>query len=102
MIFFNLLGLIFGPIVGTIVGELQGGRKFRVAGRGRGEMWRKQNDRKEVVALEPGICLTLPIGTHFQFRTIGEEPFSAVGFTMSPGPDDEAYSVAEKWDTTFS
>jgi len=34
---------------------------------GRGEMWRKQNGREEVVAVEPGLCLTIPLGTHFQF-----------------------------------
>ncbi|AWT60392.1 MAG: hypothetical protein DF168_01601 [Candidatus Moanabacter tarae] len=69
---------------------------------GHGEMWRKQPDREEVVALKPGICLTLPTGTHFQFRTIGEEPFSAVGITMPPWPnDDEAYRVTGKWENTF-
>lgn len=35
---------------------------------GRGEMWRKCGEREEIVALEPGICLSIPLGTHFQFR----------------------------------
>ena len=35
---------------------------------GRGEMWRKQGEREEIVDLAPGQCLTLPLGTHFQFR----------------------------------
>ena len=38
---------------------------------GRGEMWRRQGDRESVVALEPGVCLTIPLGTHFQFRSLG-------------------------------
>jgi mannose-6-phosphate isomerase-like protein (cupin superfamily) len=32
---------------------------------GRGEMWRKQGDREEVVTLDAGVCLTIPLGTHF-------------------------------------
>src|SRR6185436_6590075 len=35
---------------------------------GRGELWRKQSSREEMVVLEPGICVTIPKGTHFQFR----------------------------------
>ena len=38
---------------------------------GRGQMWRRQNDREEIVAVEPGVCLTIPLGTHFQFRALG-------------------------------
>ena len=36
---------------------------------GRGEMWRKQGDREEVVPVEPGVCITIPLGTHFQLRS---------------------------------
>jgi len=32
---------------------------------GRGELWRKRGTREEVVVLEPGVCVTLPQGTHF-------------------------------------
>jgi len=68
---------------------------------GRGEMWRKQNDREEVVAVEPGLCLTIPLGTHFQFRSFGGEPLAAVGVTMPPWPgDDEAFEVEGKWGPT--
>ena len=38
---------------------------------GRGEMWLKQEGREEVVPVEPGVCLTIPLGTHFQFRSFG-------------------------------
>lgn len=34
---------------------------------GRGEMWRRQGEREEIVALERGVCITIPLGTHFQF-----------------------------------
>ena len=66
--------------------------------RGRGEMWRKLNEQEEVVAVTPGVCLTIPLGTHFQFRSFGPEPLAALGITMPPWPgEDEAYEVAGKW-----
>ncbi len=68
---------------------------------GRGEMWRKQNDQEEVAAVEPGVCLTIPLGTHFQFRSFGYEPLAAVGVTMPPWPGEgEAYEVKGKWEPT--
>lgn len=65
---------------------------------GRGEMWRKQGDREEVIALEPGVSLTIPLGTHFQFRAGENDGVSAVGVTMPswPGPD-EAVFVEGLW-----
>ena len=67
---------------------------------GHGEMWRQQNGREDVVPVEPGVCLTIPVGTHFQFRSLGEEPLSAIGVTMPPWPgDDEALEVPGKWDS---
>jgi mannose-6-phosphate isomerase-like protein (cupin superfamily) len=68
---------------------------------GRGEMWRKQGEREETVALEPGVCLTIPLGTHFQFRACGTEGVSAVGVTMPPWPGEgEAVAVAGPWQAT--
>jgi len=68
---------------------------------GRGEMWRKQNGREEVVAVEPGLCLTIPLGTHFQFRSFGDDPLAAVGVTMPPWPGEgEAFEVVGKWEPT--
>ena len=65
---------------------------------GRGEMWRKFEDREEIVAVEPNVCLTIPLGTRFQFRALGDEPLTAVAVTMPPWPgDDEAYVVDGKW-----
>jgi mannose-6-phosphate isomerase-like protein (cupin superfamily) len=65
---------------------------------GRGQMWRKQAGREETVDLEPGVCLTIPLGTHFQFRTSGTAPLTAVGVTMPPWPGpDEAMAVAGPW-----
>src|SRR5215510_5370308 len=55
---------------------------------GRGEMWRKQGEREEVVALETGVCITIPLGTHFQFRASATEGVSALGITMPPWPGE--------------
>ncbi len=66
---------------------------------GHGEMWRRQNAREEVVAVQAGVCLTIPLGTHFQFRSLGDEPLAAVGVTMPPWPGEgEAYEVAGPWE----
>lgn len=68
---------------------------------GAGEMWREQDGREEVVALEPGVCLTIPQGTRFQFRALGGEPLAAIGVTMPPWPgEDEAVVVPGMWEST--
>ena len=69
---------------------------------GRGEMWRRQGGREETVTLEPGLCLTIPLGTDFQFRTVGDEPLRAVAVTMPPWPgEDEAVPVDGPWLSTI-
>ena len=69
---------------------------------GRGEMWRAQNGQPEtIVPVESGVCLTIPLGTHFQFRSSGAEPLAAVGVTMPPWPGEgEAIVVRGKWEAT--
>lgn len=65
---------------------------------GRGEMWRRQAEREEIVQLEAGTCVSVPIGTSFQFRCAGDQPFCAVAVTMPPWPgEDEAYAVEGVW-----
>lgn len=65
---------------------------------GRGEMWRKQGERQETILLEPGVCLTIPLGTHFQFRAGAGEPLAAVAVTMPPWPGEgEAVFVQGPW-----
>lgn len=68
---------------------------------GRGEMWRKLHGRGRIVPVEPGLCITIPVGTHFQFRSFGYEPLAAIGVTMPPWPGpDESYDVKGKWNPT--
>ena len=65
---------------------------------GQGEMWRRSGDNEDVVRLDPGICVSIPVGTHFQFRAVGGEPLAAVGVTMPPWPGPhEAIAVPGKW-----
>lgn len=65
---------------------------------GRAEMWRRQGAVEEVVLLQAGMSLSIPVGTRFQFRTVGPEPFCAVGTTMPPWPGpDEAVLVEGPW-----
>ncbi len=69
---------------------------------GRGEMWRSQDGRDELVALEPGVSLSIPVGTRFQFRALGDAPFAAVGVTMPPWPGmEEAVVVEGAWTPTL-
>jgi len=71
---------------------------------GRGEMWRKQEGQPGVVvSLESGMCLTIPLGTYFQFRSLGSEPLRAVGVTMPPWPGEgEAVLVQGAWEPTVA
>jgi mannose-6-phosphate isomerase-like protein (cupin superfamily) len=66
---------------------------------GYGRMWRKLAEREETVEIGPGVSLSLPVGTHFQFRCDGPEPLTVLGATMPPWPGpDEAYAVEGIWE----
>lgn len=71
---------------------------FVVSGRGR--IWRRQGDLDSIEELRTGLSLSIPVGTHFQFRNDGDVPLTVVGVTMPPwlGPD-EAYAVEGPWKT---
>jgi mannose-6-phosphate isomerase-like protein (cupin superfamily) len=61
---------------------------------GRGEMWRSHATHDEIVALRPGVCLTIPLGTRFQFRAAPDAALGAIGVTMPPWPGDDGEAVA--------
>jgi mannose-6-phosphate isomerase-like protein (cupin superfamily) len=68
---------------------------------GRGQVWRKQGNHEAVVDVGLGTALTIPIGTHFQFRTTGSEPLRFVLCTMPPWPgEQEAVRVPNHWAVT--
>jgi mannose-6-phosphate isomerase-like protein (cupin superfamily) len=65
---------------------------------GHGELWRKQAQREETVILEPGICVTIPAGTQFQFRASAAAPVVIIGVSVPGWPGDhEAMPVDGPW-----
>jgi mannose-6-phosphate isomerase-like protein (cupin superfamily) len=69
--------------------------------RGTGEMWRKSGDDEQVVGVSTGVCITIPLGTAFQFRATGDLPLAAVGATIPRWPGTgEAAIVAGPWEPT--
>lgn len=68
---------------------------------GAGQMWRRQGEREETVALVPGMCLSIPLGTRFQFRAAPGSALAAVAVTMPPWPGEgEAVFVPGPWAPT--
>jgi len=65
---------------------------------GAGQLWRGAGGTEEVTDLSPGLALTLPLGTSFQFRSTSAEPLSLVISTSPPWPGaDEAVEVEGPW-----
>ena len=65
---------------------------------GQGRMWRKLGTQEEIVEVHAGVSVSIPVGTHFQFRSDSQEALVAVGVTMPPWPGmEEAYEVDGVW-----
>ena len=65
---------------------------------GKGEIWRSQNSVEKILPLSPGVSLTIPLNTCFQFRNIDSEPLKLIIATMPPWPgDSEIYEVQGPW-----
>jgi mannose-6-phosphate isomerase-like protein (cupin superfamily) len=65
---------------------------------GEGEMWRRRGEAEEICRVGPGVFLTIPTGTAFQFRVVGEEPLRFAIATMPPWPGpDEAVPAEGPW-----
>jgi mannose-6-phosphate isomerase-like protein (cupin superfamily) len=70
---------------------------------GRGQIWRRAGEREEVTELQAGVCLTIPLGTHFQFRAAADRSVSVVAITMPPWPGpDEAVWMPGPWAPSVS
>lgn len=68
---------------------------------GHGEMWRRLAEDEEVVTVGAGTCITIPLGTAFQFRSTGPGPLGAVAVTMPPWPGpDEVVQADGPWRPT--
>lgn len=65
---------------------------------GQAEIWRRQGNDEQITSVATGTSLTIPVGTHFQFRTIGDEPFQFIMVTIPPWPgENEAVFIAGIW-----
>jgi mannose-6-phosphate isomerase-like protein (cupin superfamily) len=71
---------------------------------GEGQVWRRKADAPEaevaeVVDVEAGVALSIPLGVAFQFRTLGARPLEVVITTVPPWPGaDEAVAVDGLWE----
>ncbi|MBQ39406.1 MAG: cupin domain-containing protein [Candidatus Latescibacteria bacterium] len=68
---------------------------------GCGQMWRRRDGEEEIVDVAAGVCLTIRLRTHFQFRALAGEALRAIGVTMPPWPGEgEAQLVEGTWTPT--
>ena len=68
---------------------------------GKGQVWRQREGAESAVDIEPGVSLAIECGTHFQFRSTGDEDLRLVIATMPPWPGaDEARRVSDRWPPT--
>ena len=67
---------------------------------GEGEAWRKRGGEQSTIGVAAGSWLTIPPGTHFQFRATGAAPLQIVIETAPPWPGQaEAVREADHWAT---
>jgi mannose-6-phosphate isomerase-like protein (cupin superfamily) len=70
---------------------------------GRGEVWRKYGSTERVDEVGPGMSITIPFQTHFQFRNVGDTELVFLIVTIPAWPGaDEAVEVEGKWEWTKS
>lgn len=48
-------------------------------------MWRKQDGHGTVIDVYPGVCLTIPLGTHFQFARLAPNRSAPSASRCLPG-----------------
>jgi len=68
---------------------------------GHGQIWRRIGDEEQVLDVEPGLSVTIPLGCAFQFRAGPDAPLAFVAVTMPPWPgEQEAFRVEGPWTAT--
>lgn len=71
---------------------------------GRGHFWRHTAEGEESIDdVEPGVALAIPRHCSFQFRSVDDQPLSAVGTTIPPfpiGDEREVETVIGPWEPT--
>jgi mannose-6-phosphate isomerase-like protein (cupin superfamily) len=88
-------GAVSRPVTHRTVEEIW----YVVAGAGR--LWRRLGADEAVTDLAPGVSLTIPVGTRFQFRNDGAAALQIVAVTMPPWPGNgEALPGDGPWQAT--
>ena len=65
---------------------------------GAGQVWRRLGEEERIVDVSSGTSLSIPVGAHFQVRTVGDRPLRIAIVTMPPWPgEEEAYGVEGYW-----
>jgi mannose-6-phosphate isomerase-like protein (cupin superfamily) len=65
---------------------------------GEGEVWRSDQTKEEITRVKSGVCITIPLGTSFQFRNTGKVPLEFIIATTPPWPGkEEAIQVQNHW-----
>lgn len=67
---------------------------------GEGQIWRMDEKEKvwRTVNIQPNMCISIPVGTHFQFRNTGNYPLRFLIATIPRWPGgDEAEKVQNHW-----
>ena len=66
---------------------------------GEGDLWRQLGDREEMVKVQPGTSVTIPVHTSFQFRNTGAGSLKFLCVTMPRWPGlSEAEIVEGPWE----
>lgn len=72
---------------------------------GRGTIWRMAGGASREDPLEAGVCLTIPCGTAFQFRSAADAALAVVGVTIPPWPLERVEAVeagVQRWAPTLA
>lgn len=65
---------------------------------GKGQVWRKNGTKNEIVEVKSGTSITIPPQTSFQFKNTGNQPLIFLDVTMPPWPGpQEATEVKGRW-----
>jgi hypothetical protein len=107
----HLLGSLPRGSMAVLPPGAGGGVESRLSSHSRGDLVLYRGTRLDVAQARrpgrdhrgaPGVSITLPIGTQFQFRCDGGARLEAVAVTMPPWPGaDEAHPGSGIWESTF-
>jgi len=62
---------------------------------GEGEIWRKDTELEKITPLMAGTSIDIPVGTHFQYRNIGDTNLKFICIAMPPWPGNSEASIVQ-------